>query len=77
MRVAASVLVEDDVEIQMFMNWRDNSHQSLLSQFEFDLVCLIVPQVVDSVCLAVVEVFLLAVGATEIPRNIQRNWELL
>ena len=70
-RIRPLLLVQHEYELQMSVDGSHNSHNRGLLQFERDLVCLIVPQVVDTVALSIVEVLLLAIRPNEVPRAVQ------
>jgi len=53
------------------MDWRNHSHNCGFLESEGDLVCLVVPQMIYSVALSVVEVLLRAIEATQISRAVK------
>ena len=69
--VATVLLIEHKHELQMSMDRSHNSHNRRLLQLERDLVRLVVPQVVDTMALSVVEVLLLAIGPKQVARGVQ------
>ena len=74
--VCSNILVEGHDEVKMSMHWSDDSHNGWFLQFESHLVSLVVPQVVDSVALSVVEIFLFSSETGEISVSVKSEWKL-
>lgn len=71
------ILIKHQLKVEMTMNGSLDSDKRWFGQSELDLVGSVVPEMVDSVALLVVEVFLLSVGSFKESRTIERLWKLL
>jgi uncharacterized membrane protein len=54
-----------------------NTNYSLLLEREMQYVSLVVPQVVNTVCLAIVEIFLFTIIIEQVSMIVQHWWQLL
>ena len=69
--IRSSVLVEEDLVLKVVVNWSQNSDYGGFCKSEFDLVVLVVPQVIHSVGLPIVEVLLLSFRAVKISWSVE------
>lgn len=66
--IPSKVLVEQELVLKMSVDWSQDSNNRGLLKSESNIMSLVVPQMVNSVFLSVIEILLVAVSSLQVSR---------